>query len=274
MTVTALDMPPEEFDAPVRSAPAEASEALVVNLDGFEGPLDLLLELARTQRVDLRKISMVALVEQYLEFVEAAKTRNLDLAADYLVMAAWLAYLKSKLLIPSNEIAGEPSAGEMAAILAFRLQRLDTMRKAAEALMKLPQLGINVFPRGMPEGVRVRRKAEWHADLYELLQAYTRQRIAAVADRAYAIDPPKVWSIEEARARIERLLTAIPDWVDFRSLAPADIDAPQSSVVASAFIAALEFAKTGRLDLRQLAPFGPVYVRSRNGDAKGNPHEP
>jgi len=263
--VAIAERPPveDEFDQPVRGTAQPDIEGLVVNLDGFEGPLDVLLELARTQRVDLRKISMLALVEQYLAFVEAAKVKNLELAADYLVMAAWLAYLKSKLLLPAAEAsADEPTADEMAARLAFQLQRLDAMRKAAEAIFNLPQLGVNVFPRGMPEGVRVRRKTAWRADLVELLKAYTRQRISAV-DRTYKVDPPKVYSIEEARARISRLLGAIPDWIDFRNLAPArEIDAPASSVVASAFNAALEFAKSGSLDIRQLEPFGTIYVRS------------
>jgi segregation and condensation protein A len=261
-----------DFDSPVRGAAASDVDALVVNLDGYEGPLDVLLDLARAQRVDLRKLPLLALVDQYLAFVEAAKARNLELAADYLVMAAWLAFLKSRLLIPTGD--GEMGAGadEMAAMLAFRLQRLDAMRKSAEALLRLPQLGINVFPRGMPEGVRIKHKAEWQADLYELLKAYARQRLAKIAVEAYAIEPAKVYSIEEARARIERLLGAIPDWVDFRSLAPdSEIDAPKSSVVASAFNAALEFAKIGRLDMRQLEAFGPVYVRSRDAAPERTP---
>ncbi|MEQ8749998.1 MAG: ScpA family protein, partial [Amphiplicatus sp.] len=153
----------EPFDAPVRGEPSPADsaiDALIVNLDGYEGPLDILLELARTQRVDIRKISMLALVEQYLAFIEAARVRDLELAADYLVMAAWLAFLKSKLLLPVIGDSGdEPTADEMAARLAFQLQRLEAMRKAADALLHSPQLGINVFPRGAPEGVRVRRKS-------------------------------------------------------------------------------------------------------------------
>lgn len=264
----------DDFDLPVRSAPASDIDALIVNLDGFEGPLDVLLELARTQRVDIRKISMLALVDQYLAFVEAAKSRSLELAADYLVMAAWLAYLKSKLLLPTpDDGSAEPTADEMAALLAFQLMRLEAMRKAAQSLLDLPQLGINVFPRGMPEGVRVRRKADWQASLYELLQAYTRQRIAAV-DRTYTIDPPKVYSIEEARARLERILGSIPDWVDLRSLAPQqDVDAPTASVLASQFNAALEFAKNGRLDIRQLGHFQPIYVRQRDGGKNGGNNE-
>ncbi len=255
----------QPFDAPVRSE-QDVSEidALIVNLDGYEGPLDVLLDLARTQKVDIRKISMVALVDQYLTFVEAAKQRNLELAADYLVMAAWLAYLKSKLLLPVDEEDGdEPTADEMAARLAFQLQRLEAMRRAVEGLQALPQLGVTVFPRGAPEGVRVTRTPDWQADLYELLRAYTTQRVAAV-DRDYKVDPPKVYSIELARIRLERILGSIPEWSELRTLTVAtDVDAPESSIIASAFNAALEFARDGRLEVRQLAHFEPIYVRTR-----------
>ena len=264
----------EPFDAPVRTTETDADiDALIVNLDGYEGPLDVLLDLARTQKVDIRKISMVALVDQYLAFVDAAKKRNLELAADYLVMAAWLAYLKSRLLLPADEEEGdEPTADEMAARLAFQLQRLEAMRNAVEALQAMPRLGINVFPRGAPEGVRITRIPEWKANLYELLQAYATQRIAAV-DRDYKVDPPKVYSIELARQRLERILGAIPEWAELRALTDAnDVDAPESSIIASAFNAALEFARDGRLELRQMAHFEPIYVRTRqNKDEKEQP---
>lgn len=256
------------FDAPVRTPASDAGDvdidALIVNLDGYEGPLDVLLDLARTQKVDIRKISMAALVDQYLEFVEVAKQRNLELAADYLVMASWLAFLKSKLLLPAEEEDGEePTADEMAARLAFQLQRLEAMRKAVEALQALPQLGAGFFTRGAPEGVRVARTPEWHADLYDLLRAYTTQRIATV-DRDYHIEPPKVYSIEMARLRLARILGAIPEWTELRSLAPSrDIDAPPASVTASAFNAALEFAKNGRIEIRQIGAFEPIYIRAR-----------
>ncbi|MEM9494662.1 MAG: ScpA family protein [Pseudomonadota bacterium] len=265
----------DDWDAPTRivaDGPDEADyDALIVNLDGYEGPLDVLLELARSQKVDLRKISMVALVDQYLQFVEIAKQRNLELAADYLVMAAWLAFLKSKILLPALEEEGdEPTADEMAARLAFQLQRLEAMREAVDKLDALPQLGVNVFPRGAPEGVRVTRTPEWRADLYELLHAYTTQRIAAV-DREYHIDPPKVYSIEMARIRLERILGSIPDWSELQTLAPIkDIDAPESSVIASAFNAALEFAKDGRIDIKQLGAFEPIYVRRRQDGENGS----
>lgn len=252
------------FDAPVRSFAESDIDALVVNLEGYEGPLDVLLDLARTQRVDIRKISLIKLVDQYLDFIAAAKARSLELAADYLVMAAWLAYLKSKLLIPSSDDgSGEPTADEMAARLAFQLQRLEAMRQASERLFRLPQFGIEFFARGTPEGVRVLKTPLWQADLFELLQAYARQRVAAV-DRTYMIEPPKVYSIEDARARIERMLGSIPEWTELVKIAPAaGIDAPLSSVVASSFNAALEFAKNGAIEIRQLGAFEPIYVRKR-----------
>ncbi|MCB2113935.1 MAG: ScpA family protein [Parvularculaceae bacterium] len=264
----------EPFDAPVRRNAGEPSsdedvDALIVNLDVYEGPLHVLLELARVQKVDLRKISMIKLVDQYIEFIAAARARSLELAADYLVMASWLTYLKSKILIPTvDDGTGEPTADEMAARLAFQLQRLEAMRKASDALFAMPQLGLQVFPRGLPEGVRVLKTPLWQADLFELLNAYARQRVAAV-DRTYKIDPPKVFSIEDARARIERMLGAIPEWTDLTKVSPPkDVDAPAASVVASSFNAALEFAKNGALEIRQLGHFEPIYVRRRRDAPK------
>ncbi len=257
------------FDAPVRGAPEGEIHALIVNLDGYEGPLHVLLELARTQKVDIRKISMIRLVDQYLEFIAAAREKSLELAADYLVMASWLTYLKSKLLIPApDDGSGEPTADEMASRLAFQLQRLEAMRKATERLFNLPQFGIDFFARGTPEGVRVLKTPLWQADLFELLQAYTRQRVAGV-DRTYKIETPKVFSIEEARARLQRMLGAIAEWTELTQVSPAKgVDAPASSVVASSFNAALEFAKSGAIEIRQLAHFEPIYVRQRR-DAQG-----
>lgn len=265
----------EAFDAPVRGAPeAESIDALIVNLDGYEGPLHVLLDLARTQRVDIRKISMIRLVDQYLDFVNAAKERNLELAADYLVMASWLTYLKSKLLIPApTDASGEPTADEMAARLAFQLQRLEAMRKAADSIFNMPQFRVHFFSRGAPEGVRVLKTPLWQADIFELLQAYARQRVAAV-DRTYKIDLPKVFSIEDARARLQRILGSIPEWTELAKVSPASgVDAPVSSVVASSFNAALEFAKNGAIEIRQLGAFEPIYVRQRRPDARAEPSE-
>lgn len=254
----------EAFDAPVRATGDAAVDALVVNIEGYEGPLDVLLDLARHQKVDIRKISMVALVDQYLLFVEAAKERNLELAADYLVMASWLAYLKSKMLLPAAEDDGdEPTADEMAARLAFQLQRLEAMRKAVDDLQNLPQQGWDFFTRGAPEGVKVTQKPDWQADLLDLLKAYTTQRIVAI-DREYHIAPPPVYSIEAARIRLERILGGIPQWTDLRILTKSyDVEAPRVSVLASSFNAALEFAKAGRIHLRQVGAFEPIYIKAR-----------
>ncbi len=263
----------DAFDAPIRFAPTVDIDALIVNLDGYAGPLDVLLDLARTQRVDIRKISMIRLVDQYLDFIAAARAKSLELAADYLVMASWLTYLKSKLLIPApSDSAGEPTADEMAARLAFQLQRLEAMRKASMSLLNLPQFGVDFHGRGAPEGVRVLRSPLWQAELFELLQAYARQRVAAV-DRTYKIEAPRVYSIEDARARIARLLGSIPEWTLLGALAPdARIDAPPASVVASSFNAALEFAKNGALEIRQLGMFEPIYVRQRKDGPNARPN--
>ncbi len=251
----------EPFDAPVRDmAPDE--DVLVVSLDGYEGPMDLLLELSRKQKVDLRKISIVELVNQYLKHIEALKNRKIEIAADYLVMASWLTFLKTRLLLPAQSEDGEEmSADEMAAHLAFQLQRLEAMRKAADDIMDLPQSNIHYFPRGNPEGVRVIRKTEWSAELYDLLAAYSSGRVRNI-DATIQYEPPKVYQIEEARARLARILGDIPDWSDLRSLLPeGEIDAPTQSLIASAFNAALEFAKAGECEIRQTSAFQPLYIR-------------
>lgn len=269
----APDAVAEDFDAPVRTAPEEAdSDALIVRLEAYEGPLDMLLDLARRQKVDLRQISVLTLVEQYLAFIEAARQRKLELAADYLVMAAWLTYLKSKLILPKQEEEGEePTADEMAARLAFQLQRLEAMREAADRLMDLPQKNVHFFPRGMPEGVRTVRKTEWTAELYDLLSAYTTQRVKAV-DRTYKWTPPKVFQIEEARQRLGRILGQIPEWTDLAALWMGDdVDAPRASVIASAFNATLEYAKSGDVEIRQGGAFQPLYLRRKPGEGQSGP---
>jgi len=262
----------DDFDTPARASADADIDALVVNIDGYEGPLDVLLDLARTQKVDIRRISMVALVDQYLEFVGEAKKRDLELAADYLVMAAWLAYLKSRLLLPvDGEDSEEPTADELAARLAFQLQRLEAMRNAVEVLQGRSQFRIDFFPRGMAEGVRIRRTADWQDTLYDLLKAYATQRISKL-DRDYHLDPPQVYSIEMARLRLERVLGAIPDWTELRALVHADdVDVPETSKIASAFNAALEFAKDGRIDMRQLGAFEPIYIKSRGDKEERKP---
>ncbi len=262
----------DDFDAPARVDADADIDALIVNIDGYEGPLDVLLDLARSQKVDIRRISMVALVDQYLEFVGEAKKRDLELAADYLVMAAWLAYLKSRLLLPADDGDGdEPTADEMAARLAFQLQRLEAMRNAVEALQGRSQFMIDFFPRGTPDGVRVVRTADWQDTLYDLLKAYATQRISKL-DRDYHVDPPRVYTIEMARLRLERILGSIPEWTELRALVHAeDVDAPETSKIASAFNAALEFAKDGRIDMRQLGAFEPIYIKSRPEEDERKP---
>ncbi len=252
----------DPFDEPVRAEPEVDPDLLVVQLDAYEGPMDVLLDLARRQKVDLLKISVLTLVEQYLQFIDEARERKLELAADYLVMASWLTYLKSKLLLPKQESAeGEPTADEMAARLAFQLQRLEAMRAAADKIFELPQKGQNFFGRGMPEGVRVVRKTEWTADILDLLLQTLTQRVKAV-DATIKYVPPKVYQIEEARERLSRILGNIPDWADLAAISPIDdIDAPRTSVIASAFNAVLEYAKAGKVQIRQAGAFESLYVR-------------
>lgn len=255
----------ETFEAPVA-----ADEALVVQVDGFEGPLDLLLTLARNQKVDIAKISILKLADQYLEFVEQAKRMNLELAADYLVMAAWLAYLKSRLILPQPETKeGEPTADEMAARLRWRLQRLDAMREMAARLMAGDRLGREVFPRGAPEPVNVVRLRTYKDSLFDLLQAYAGERIKKLRGKNYQLRTSPVMLIEQARERIERLLGAIPDWSGLSGLIPFDwAGGPRRrSAMASMFMACLEMARDGRVELRQMAPFDEVYIRDHAREA-------
>ena len=236
--------------------------ALVVDVDGFEGPLDLLLTLARNQKVDITRISILALAEQYLAFIEEIRKLRLELAADYLVMAAWLAFLKSKLLLPEAE-ADEPTGEEMAAELAFRLRRLEAMRDAAALLANRDRLGRDVFPRGAPEPIAVVRKNEYTATLYDLLSAYAARRqersISIVTVRKRA-----VWSLHDARDVLTRLIGRIAEWTPIEVFLPPYLSQEmRATVPASAFGASLELVREGRLDLRQTAPFAPIYIRDR-----------
>lgn len=246
--------------------PAAASgELLIVDVDGFEGPLDLLLTLARSQRVDLRGISIVRLVDQYLEFISALKGQDLDLAADYLVMASWLAYLKSRLLLPKPEKnADEPSGEEMAARLAFRLQRLQAMREAGGRLMARDRLGRDVFFRGEPEGVRVVRTPQWSDSIFDLLKAYSDQRTRTLGVRM-AVKRAPVFAIDEARKRLERMIGMAVDWSRLDTFVPEAMEDLSRSALASTFSASLEMAKDGRLELRQLSTFGPIFLRRPTG---------
>jgi segregation and condensation protein A len=244
------------------------ADALVVDVDGFEGPLDLLLALARTQKVDLARISMLALAEQYLAFIAEAQRLRLELAADYLVMAAWLAYLKSRLLLPRDGKADqEPTGEELAQRLAFRLMRLEAMRSAAAQLITRRRLGRDVFGRGMPEGVRTIREKQHSAQIYDLLKAYAEQRSRTVK-RVHVVKARTVWSIKEARQRLERLVgQSTGAWVQLDFFLERYVPAPAAgrTVLASSFGATLEMAREGLVEIRQEGPYAPIYLRRKEG---------
>ena len=244
-------------------APGEGE--LIVNLEGFEGPLDLLLTLARDQKVDLRRISMVALVDQYLAHVAQARRLRLELAADYLVMAAWLAYLKSRLRLPEPPPGEELSGQEMADALQWQLRRLEAMQEAGVRLMARPQLGKDIFVRGAPEGVVVVRRAIWDVKLFDLLQAYGHQVRPKDAD-TYQIAPMQFFSVEEAAERLGRMLGIAIDWQTLEAFLPAGLTDPsrRRSALASTFVAGLQLAKDGQIELRQTERFGPIHLRKRS----------
>ena len=238
--------------------------ALVIDVEGFEGPLDLLLTLARQQKVDLAKISILALADQYLAFIEEARKLRLELAADYLVMAAWLAYLKSRLLLPEQHEPDGISAEDMATALAQRLRRLEAIRHVAEQLLNRPQLGREVFARGLPEPIAEIKKPEWSATLYDLLSAYAGQRQKQA--RSFVRLPKRtVWSLGEAREAIERLIGLATDWCALDEYLIAYIVEPShaATVRASSFAAALELVREGQLEVNQQKAFAPLYVRKR-----------
>jgi segregation and condensation protein A len=242
---------------------AEGEPLLRVDVDGFEGPLDLLLELARRQKVDLARISILALAEQYLVFIEAARRMRLELAADYLVMAAWLAYLKSRLLLPDPPKGEEPSASDLATSLALRLRRLEAIREAAKRLGERDWLGRNVFARGAPEAVQIRKEARFEASLYDLLSAYARQRQKAFNSQV-TLHKRHVWSLADARDALERLVGHLTDWVSLESYLLEYMVEPamRSTVMASAFSATLELVREGKLSLRQDEAFAPLWVKT------------
>ena len=243
-------------------APAFASsERLTLDLDGWEGPLDLLLTLARSQKVDLAKISILALVEQYLAFIQDAKKLKLEIAADYLVMAAWLAYLKSCLLLPKEQ-GQDPSPEELALRLQLRLQRLSAMREAGARLLARDRLGRDVFARGAPEGLRVVRKAAWQVELYDLISAYGSVR-ARNEPAVHVVSRRPVMTLEEALLRVERLIGTSVEWADIRSFLP-DTQDPEfrKSALASSFVATLELARKGKVEFDQEAAFAPLYIRA------------
>lgn len=240
--------------------------SLLIDVQGFEGPLDLLLHLARNQRVDMARISVLALAEQYLGFIEQARALRLELAADYLVMAAWLAYLKSKLLIPKQQGDDGATGEELAASLQFRLKRLEAMRDAASRLANRNRLGRDVFARGMPEATVIDRTSQFSATLYDLLTAYASQRQRQAVSHVQ-IEKRAVWSLKEARRALVRLAGAAGDWVSLDRFLFDYALSPQERVtaLASSFAASLELVREGKLEVRQNAPFEPIYMRAAAG---------
>ena len=238
-------------------------EQLVLELDGYEGPIDLLLALAREQKVDLGKISILALADQYLDFIARQRRLRLEIAADYLVMAAWLAYLKSRLLLPQPPEDDEPSASELAAVLEHRLRLLAAMQTAGGRLMARPRLGHDVFSRGMPEGLATIPVPVYDLGLYNLLRAYGENRRRAI-EAVLAIEPSAFHSVDEALKRLTGFLGQIPDWRELTSFLPEELrgEVFQRSALAATFAATLELARRGRIELRQDRTFGPIYLRS------------
>ncbi|HWU19678.1 MAG TPA: ScpA family protein [Devosia sp.] len=252
------------FDTP--AAPT-AEDVMYVDVDGYEGPLDLLLDLARRQKVDLAAISVLALAEQYLKFIETVREKRIEVAADYLVMAAWLAYLKSRLMVPQAASDEEPSGEMLAAMLQFRLKRLEAMRRAASQLMNRPRLGFQIYARGAPEPIEIARKSLWEASLYDLLKAYAGQRERG-ATTEYTPFHRTVWSLQEARDILQRLIGDSFEWVAMDTYLEQYLATPteRATVRASTFASSLELVRLGQIDLRQTETFGPLFMRRRKGD--------
>jgi segregation and condensation protein A len=251
--------------APQFDSEATAEQPLLVDLDVYEGPLDVLLTLARDQKVDLVKISILKLADQYLEFISEVRKIRLEIAADYLVMAAWLAYLKSRLLLPVEEQPEDGLTGEeMAEALTYRLRRLEAMREAGARLMAMPRLGLDVFPRGDPEPIQIVRNPVYELSLFDLLKAYGDQR-RKTQSRTYVIPPLELYSIEDAMARIESLLGKGPDWQILSSFLPQGLrdGVLRRSAVAATLLVGLERTRLGQTELRQNFAFGPVYLRRK-----------
>ena len=246
---------------------ADLQGQLVLDLDGFEGPIDLLLSLSREQKVDITKISILALAEQYLTFIAQAQRVNLELAADYLVMAAWLAYLKSRLLLPDDHGEEQPTGQQMADALAFQMRRLESMQEAGQRLFQRPMLGRDVFAVGAPEGVEVINEAVYEPSLYELMRCYGAIR-SRNTDTVLHIVPQDLFTVEQAVERLRRLLGNIPDWADLYSFLPEDLKGSliMRSAVASTFAATLELVRQGQAELRQDGAYHPIYVRARKKD--------
>lgn len=261
----------DDWTSPSLEDMPAAGEAFLVDIEGFEGPLDLLLALARTQKVDLAKISILSLVEQYLGFIAEAQQLKLEIAADYLVMAAWLAFLKSRLLLPKDkEDPDTTSAEELAQKLSFRLMRLDAMREKAATLLTRHRLDRDVFGRGQPEHIQVTRDTTYTAAIYDLLKAYADQRRRTIKV-VHVVKARRVWSIKEARQRLQKLVGASAgDWSQLDLFLDQYLprNEEERSALASSFGATLEMAREGLIELRQDEPFAPIYMRKREAGAE------
>jgi len=260
----------EDFDFKAANDAADDGQALLVDIDGYEGPLHLLLDLARKQKVDITNISILELADQYIHFIKTANELRIELAADYLVMASWLAYLKSRLIIPKETEGNVPEEDDsMALHLAFRLERLDAMRVAADGLLSLPEVGQQVFKRGMPEGLRSRKTHLWEAEIFDILSAYGVSRSRS-AMQHHIIEKPMILSLSGARKRLKKAIMSISSnlkvWNEFSSLLPQTNDfeeaIPIESVKASTLLASLELSKEGDIQIRQDNPFSPIYIRN------------
>ena len=260
----------EDFETALSPDLASDEQALIVDVEGFEGPLDLLLALARQQKVDLAKISILALANQYLSFIEEARKLRLELAADYLVMAAWLAYLKSRLLLPDTHAPEGQSAEDMATALALRLKRLEAIRGVAERLMDRAQLDRDVFRRGQPEPIAHIKRPQWTATLYDLLSAYAQQRQRSALSHV-RLAKRTVWSLAEARETLERLIGQSPDWTRLDEYLISYVVEPSlaPTVFASSFASTLELVREGLMEVHQQGAFAPLYVRKRQPSANG-----
>ena len=271
MAAEIVHLTPDRPDAPDL---ASDESALIVDVEGFEGPLDLLLTLARQQKVDLAKISILALADQYLAFIEQVRQLRIELAADYLVMAAWLAYLKSRLLLPDTSGPEGMSAADMANELALRLRRLEAIRATAEKLFDRPQLGRHVFGRGDPEPIDVVKHPQWSATLYDLLSAYAMERQRHVLARVRFVKRT-VWSLAEARTALERMVGVSADWSRLDEYLVSYLVEPsmRATVFASSLAATLELVREGQFEVHQPTAFGPIFLRKRSEPAPQMPDE-
>ena len=249
-------------------APPPDDEVMYVDVGGYEGPLDLLLDLARRQKVDLSQISVLALAEQYLGFIETVREKRIEIAADYLVMAAWLAYLKSRLMVPQTASDDEPTGEMMAALLQFRLKRLEAMRRAAMQLTNRPLLGRQIFARGAPEPVTVKKHALWEASLFDLLKAYATQRERGIPTD-YVPFERHVWSLQDARDILNRLIGENMDWVPLDAYLSEYLARPEErlTAIASTFASSLELVRQGQIEIQQSLAFGPLLMRRRKTDS-------